>query len=116
MEEIIREKCRQKLEKEYDKIFEFVEKMKSSVNEGDGGNGHCFGQHMADHGTDQQEREKTFLLISRQEKQLMRIEEALERLKNGHYGVCLTCGQEINPARMLAVPVAKHCITCKNGR
>jgi DnaK suppressor protein len=45
---------------------------------------------------------------------LMRaIDEALVRVKQGKYGVCVTCGHLISKARLNAVPWTHHCRDCK---
>jgi RNA polymerase-binding transcription factor len=41
------------------------------------------------------------------------INAALDRLDAGDYGVCLNCGEPINPRRLLAIPWAAHCIRCE---
>lgn len=40
------------------------------------------------------------------------IEAALKRIELGTYGECTTCGKEISPARLAAVPTAAQCIDC----
>ncbi|MBX3279647.1 MAG: TraR/DksA family transcriptional regulator [Acidobacteria bacterium] len=45
---------------------------------------------------------------------LTQIEEALERMEDEEYGVCLNCGQEIQPKRLDAVPWTRYCITCQD--
>ncbi|MCS6817020.1 MAG: TraR/DksA family transcriptional regulator [Blastocatellia bacterium] len=42
------------------------------------------------------------------------IDEALERLAEGTYGICVACGAEIQPKRLEAVPWARHCVTCQD--
>ncbi|WP_017669140.1 TraR/DksA family transcriptional regulator [Sandarakinorhabdus sp. AAP62] len=37
---------------------------------------------------------------------------ALARIEAGHYGECETCGGEIAPARLAALPTATRCIKC----
>ncbi len=71
--------------------------------------------HMADQGTDAQEREKTFHFIAREEIFLRKIESALERIENGTYGICQKCGKPIPVERLKVVPVTGHCVSCKNG-
>src|SRR6476620_1076085 len=44
---------------------------------------------------------------------LQAIEEALERLQRGTYGVCRDCGEPIAPARLNAIPWTRVCIVCK---
>jgi len=46
-------------------------------------------------------------------RELARIEYALERMKDGQYGVCEGCGENIPLARLNALPYATHCITCQ---
>jgi len=45
---------------------------------------------------------------------LTQINEALERMDDGEYGVCVNCGQEVQPKRLEAVPWARYCITCQD--
>jgi DnaK suppressor protein len=42
-----------------------------------------------------------------------KIKEALQRIDEGEYGICVACGEEISERRLLARPVATHCIDCK---
>ena len=44
---------------------------------------------------------------------LQAIEEALERIHKGTYGVCRDCGEPIAEARLNAIPWTRVCITCK---
>jgi len=44
--------------------------------------------------------------------ELMAIDQALERIHQGRYGVCETCGEAIPLARQLAVPTAALCRPC----
>jgi RNA polymerase-binding protein DksA len=41
------------------------------------------------------------------------IEAAFQRIKNGEYGVCIECGDDIAFARLQAYPTAKRCIVCQ---
>ncbi|EQB06417.1 hypothetical protein L288_11235 [Sphingobium quisquiliarum P25] len=40
------------------------------------------------------------------------IEDALTRLRGGTYGLCVSCGDEIAPKRLEALPACRLCITC----
>ena len=44
---------------------------------------------------------------------LQAIEEALQRIEKGTYGVCRDCGNMISDARLKAIPWTRVCITCK---
>ena len=72
--------------------------------------------HMADQGTDAQEREKAFLFASREGRFLSYLDRALEMIEEGTYGYCNDCGEPIAKARLEAVPTAKLCINCKSKR
>ena len=78
--------------------------------------------HMADQGTDAMEREKAFLVASKEGRQLYRIDEALRRLykEPEAFGDCIVCGESIHWERLEAVPYATLCISCQereeNGR
>jgi DnaK suppressor protein len=41
------------------------------------------------------------------------VNEALERVKNGSYGQCVACQNEVQQRRLEAVPWARHCIECQ---
>jgi len=42
------------------------------------------------------------------------IDDAIERLANGEYGICMECGERISEARLMARPYAIFCIKCKS--
>ncbi|MBV6444112.1 MAG: TraR/DksA family transcriptional regulator [Ignavibacteriales bacterium] len=79
--------------------------------------------HMAEQGTDAMEREKTFLYAQRESKFLGYLDEALKRIDNGTYGVCIECMDEpqnlcetcplIPKERLMAVPHSQHCLPIK---
>jgi len=41
------------------------------------------------------------------------IEEALQRMQDGEYGICVACGGDMQRKRLEAVPWARHCIGCQ---
>jgi DnaK suppressor protein len=46
-------------------------------------------------------------------RELARIEYAIERMREGQFGVCEGCGTAIPMARLNALPYATYCITCQ---
>ena len=52
-------------------------------------------------------------LKGRERKLLAKIDEAIEKIDNGTYGICESCGEEINLKRLEARPVTTMCIECK---
>ncbi|MBU4332307.1 TraR/DksA C4-type zinc finger protein [Patescibacteria group bacterium] len=49
------------------------------------------------------------------EKGLKAVERALERLKQGKYGICEQCGKKINEKRLKIFPAATVCVECKKN-
>ncbi len=75
----------------------------------------AYTDHMADQGTEAQEREKAAAFATKEGRYLYRLEEALRRLyadpKN--FGTCHTCGSDVGFERLDALPHARYCIDCK---
>ena len=46
-------------------------------------------------------------------RRLYEVEHALERVKEGHYGQCEVCGQDIDPDRLLILPETTTCVACR---
>lgn len=69
--------------------------------------------HMADAGSDSHQLEKNFLFIARENNYIKNLENALERIDSGHFGVCVLCGELIPEERMIEVPNATKCVDCK---
>lgn len=44
------------------------------------------------------------------------IAAALQRIRNGEYGVCIDCGDAVTFPRLMAYPTAKRCIVCQEQR
>jgi DnaK suppressor protein len=45
--------------------------------------------------------------------QLRLVEEALDRVRSGDYGICLACEQPIPQKRLQALPWARYCVQCQ---
>ncbi|MBI2026240.1 MAG: TraR/DksA C4-type zinc finger protein [Deltaproteobacteria bacterium] len=54
-----------------------------------------------------------FRLRDRERVLLQKIEDALDRIEQGEFGVCESCGEEIERKRLEARPVTTLCIGCK---
>ena len=44
------------------------------------------------------------------------VETALQRIREGEFGECTNCGNEINAKRLEAVPWTRYCIECQEKR
>jgi DnaK suppressor protein len=64
-------------------------------------------------GADTLERESLSQLAARQQKFIINLENALVRIKNGTYGVCIDTGKLIAKERLKAVPHTMHSIEAK---
>lgn len=72
--------------------------------------------HMADAGTDAQEREKTYMLFNRTRKFVKYLDDAINRIENKTYGVCKVTGKKISKGRLEAVPHTQLSIDAKLKR
>ena len=72
-----------------------------------------YSSHMADAGTDQQEMEKNYYMMDRENTFLQYLNRALEMIEDGTFGICVTCGQLISKERLLEVPHTTSCFECK---
>ena len=52
---------------------------------------------------------------SRDERHAHAIEEALRRLREGMYGLCAYCGNQIPTERLLVIPETEHCLDCRRA-
>ncbi len=59
-------------------------------------------------------RELGFVTRTMLVEKVNRIADALERLSEGDYGVCVECGETIAPARLRALPEVQTCIRCQD--
>ena len=64
--------------------------------------------------SDQQGRDLSLLLSKRDRKKLLAINDALENIKEGNYGVCQECGEQIGAGRLKAMPLANYCVDCQS--
>ena len=62
------------------------------------------------------ERAQIETLIERAREHLTEIDDALERVRSGGYGICEGCGQPIAAGRLEARPFATTCISCASRR
>ena len=68
--------------------------------------------HMADLGTDSYEQEFTLGLMDSERKLISEIDEALDRIEEGTYGICQVNGELIPKPRLEAIPWARCCVAC----
>jgi DnaK suppressor protein len=73
-----------------------------------------FSLHTAEQGSDAMEREKLFLQAQRTSDYIKKLDEAIERIDRGTYGICVVCGNLIEKPRLFSVPITQKHVVCKN--
>jgi DnaK suppressor protein len=67
----------------------------------------------SDRATMEADRNSVLRIRDRERKLIFKIQEALQRLEAGEFGICEQCGDEIGIDRLKARPVTTLCIECK---
>jgi DnaK suppressor protein len=70
----------------------------------------------SDRATMESNRNSMLRIRDRERKLIFKIQEALQRLDAGEYGICEECGEEIGIERLKARPVTTLCIECKSSQ
>jgi len=104
---------RSRLERARKQLIEELEQLKSTVRPADERReGSPFGKR-EEEATESFELEKRLTLEKRIRERLAEVEHALQKFEDGTYGLCDSCGQPIDPARLEALPQASLCLSCK---
>lgn len=75
-----------------------------------------YSTHPADEGTLAFDQARDLAVQTNAQHTLRMIEDALARVENGTYGLCVDCGAEIDAARLEAIPYAALCLKCQSKR
>ncbi len=75
-----------------------------------------YDQHPADVASDLAQRESNLGILEMLEYELEKVNDALSRLQNGQYGLCESCGQKIEPARLERMVNTTLCANCARNR
>lgn len=70
-------------------------------------------QDIADRAAQSYTKEFLFHQSNNERQLLQMVEGALDRIREGNFGECISCGAEINSKRLEAVPWTRHCIECQ---
>jgi len=104
---------RSRLESERKRLIEEMEQLKASVRPAEERReGSPFGKR-EEEATESFELERRLTLEKSMRDQLAAVEHALQKFEDGTYGLCDSCGQPIDPARLEALPQASLCLRCK---
>tara|TARA_Y100000590_G_scaffold140235_1_gene160831 strand:+ start:575 stop:946 length:372 start_codon:yes stop_codon:yes gene_type:complete len=75
-----------------------------------------YSSHMADASADHVEMEKAYYMLAREKKFLQYLDKALLMIKEGTFGICISCNKLIDKARLEEVPHTTKCFDCKSNR
>ncbi len=70
-------------------------------------------QDVADKAANSYNKEFLFHQSNNDRQLLQMVDAALSRMREGSFGECISCGEEINAKRLEAVPWTRHCIECQ---
>ena len=70
-------------------------------------------QDIADKAANSYNKEFLFHQSSSERNLLQMVESSLDRIRQGNFGQCISCGEEINSKRLEAVPWTRYCIACQ---
>lgn len=59
------------------------------------------------------DRDLNYRIKERESRLISKIQDALDRIESGEFGICEECGEEISEKRIMARPVTTLCISCK---
>lgn len=74
------------------------------------------GMDTYDLASEERDREISLILSDRDRGKLQAIENALDRIEEGEYGICEDCEEEIAQARLEALPFTRLCVACQEER
>ena len=103
---------RTKLLAEKKRIMDELAQLFGSQNADERREGSPFGKR-EEEATESMELEKRLAVEQRLKALLTEVDQALQKLDNGSYGVCEMCHKPIDPARMEALPQAILCMSCR---
>lgn len=66
-----------------------------------------------DQASSDRDRELSLILGDRDREKLKEIDNALQRIEDGSYGICEECGEPIGEGRLKVMPFARVCVDCK---
>ena len=93
-----------------------LKKTKDSANDiiENSTSGNIYSSHMADAGTDHQEKEKAYYWMTRENKYIEYLDRAIAMIEEGVFGICKRCSKLISKDRLLEVPHTRSCYECKS--
>lgn len=105
------EKFKKILTRERDRMVKGIHSLEDKTSGDKDSSG--YGIHMAETGNEEEELEKNLMFLSREGDTLALIQEALDKIKKGTYGICEHTGKPIPKERLIAKPFAKYSLEAR---
>lgn len=110
------DKRKEYLIKERDRIQNLIKNMDQGIYSDElGGELSVVDNHPADIGEEMAMASTAMALRENEMKILNQIDSAIEKINSGSYGMCSSCGNEINHERLDYIPYTEYCIQCQNN-
>jgi DnaK suppressor protein len=90
-----------------------LRRMVSSRQQDGRNQGEDIAQDIADKAASSYNKEFLFTQSTNERQMLGMVDSALARIREGTFGECISCGNEINAKRLDAVPWTRYCIECQ---
>lgn len=103
------EQFRKQLEERQTELRKIVARTEQDGRDADVGTA----QDIADRAANSYTKEFLFHQSNNERQTLQMVEAALARIREGSFGECINCGEEINLRRLEAVPWTRYCIACQ---
>jgi len=103
------EQFRKKLEERQQELRRVVSRTEQDGRDADSE----VAQDIADKAANSYNKEFLFHQSNSERQILGMVESALDRIRQGSFGQCISCGEDINTKRLEAVPWTRYCIACQ---
>jgi DnaK suppressor protein len=70
--------------------------------------------HQADQGSDTNLMEQNVMMMEQERDKIRELNDALQKVNDGLFGVCEICGENIEENRLEVIPYTRYCMDCKS--
>jgi RNA polymerase-binding transcription factor DksA len=105
------------IKKELSESWSYIDKANQNQSIGakeSSGDLSSYAFHQADQGSDTNLMEQTVMLMEQERDKIKLLNDALQSISDGNYGICEICGELISETRLDIIPYAKYCMDCKS--
>lgn len=113
MNKVMREKFKKLLLKEREKLEGDIKHLDFKTRQDSSGDLSKHTYHLADLGTDNFDKDMNLGLQGAEQEIMRQVHDALLRIKDGTYGRCEVCQEDISIKRLKVIPYARSCLKCQ---